>query len=255
MNGRRKGRFCLFFLLFIFVSGCKDKQSEKLTIAAAANMRFAITALVETFTAQTQIECETVIASSGKLTAQIIQGAPYDLFVSADMKYPEELSRQGLTVTPPNVYAYGKLVLWCVHDEVEPSLGILNEDFVQRIAIANPKTAPYGKAALEVLNHGSQYELLKDKLVYGESISQTSQFIVSGAALMGFTAKSVVLSPEIFGKGQWLEIDPSLYSPIEQGIVILNQNPEMIDKAQHFKQFLFSQEGKDILRQYGYKVK
>lgn len=244
-----------FLLAFIFAFGCAGKRSEKLTIATAANMRFAMTSLVEVFTAETGIACEIVVASSGKLTAQIMQGAPYDVFVSADMKYPEALYEQELTVAWPEVYAYGKLVLWCASGDVEPSLAILIDDSVQRIAVANPKTAPYGKAAMEVMKHGRLYEQIKDKLVYGESISQTSQFIISGAATIGFTAKSVVLSPDVIGKGHWQEIDSSFYSPIEQGIVILNQNPEMMDEAQQFKQFLFSQSGQDILMQYGYEVK
>jgi len=250
----KKTGLLLLIVSLIMQWGCVNKPSEKLMIATAANMRFAMTSLVEAFTAETGISCETVVSSSGKLTAQIAQGAPFDLFVSADMKYPDELYRQGLTITPPKVYAYGKLVLWCAHDDVEPSLVILNDDSVQRIAIANPKTAPYGRAAMEVINHDFHSEQITHKLVYGESISQTSQFIISGAASIGFTAKSVVLSPEIIGKGQWHEIDTSLYSPIEQGVVVLNQNPKMIDDAQQFKLFLFSENGQKILMRYGYEV-
>ncbi|MBI9064975.1 MAG: molybdate ABC transporter substrate-binding protein [Marinilabiliaceae bacterium] len=250
----KKTSLLLLIVSLVMQCGCVNKPSEKLMIATAANMRFAMTSLVEAFSAETGISCETIVSSSGKLTAQIAQGAPFDLFVSADMKYPEELYRLGLTSAPPKIYAYGKLVLWCAHDDVEPSLAILKDESIQRIAIANPKTAPYGRAAMEVINHDFYSEQIKDKLVYGESISQTSQFIISGAASIGFTAKSVVLSPEIIGKGQWYEIDNSLYSPIEQGVVVLNQNPEMIDVAQQFKRFLFSAKGQKTLIQYGYEV-
>ncbi len=252
--GKRNIKSGVFFGLLVIVWGCRGSHSEKLTIATAANMRFAMNALVEAFAAQTGIACEIVVASSGKLTAQIAQGAPFDLFVSADMKYPETLYVQGLTVAAPEVYAYGKLVLWSATDAGQPSLDILTAKAIQRIAMANPKTAPYGRAAQEVITNIGQYDALKDKLVYGESISQTSQFILSGAAAMGFTAKSVVLSPDVMGKGRWIEIDPSLYSPIEQGVVMVNQHPEKLDKARLFKAFLFGEQGQSILTQYGYAI-
>ena len=135
----------LLLIVNLFMQwGCVSKPSEKLRIATAANMRFAMTALIDTFTIKTVIKCEIVVSSSGKLTAQISQGAPYDIFVSADMKYPKELYRQGIAKDTPQVYAYGKLVLWSTSGELKPDIEILSDKSVKRIALANPKTAPYG---------------------------------------------------------------------------------------------------------------
>ncbi len=140
-------------------------------------------------------------------------------------------------------------------DSIKPSIDILKNSKIKHIAIANPKTAPYGTAAIEVLKHHHVYEDLKDKLVYGESISQTNQFIISKSAEIGFTAKSVVLSPGMKGKGNWADIDAEDYSPIAQGVVVLKRNGSKQQGVQKFYNFLFSQKAKDILQDFGYSVK
>lgn len=226
---------------------------EKLQIAVAANMQFAMKDLTKKFTEQSGIECETVISSSGKLTAQIKQNAPYDVFVAADMKYPTELFKEGFTTAKPEVYANGKLVLWTMSDGVQPSVEVLKTEPIKHISIANPKLAPYGKATVEVLEHFGIYKDVKDKLVFGESISQANQFIISNAADIGFTAKSVVLSPELKGKGKWIDLDENLYSPIAQGMVIIKRDGAENKNAQQFYDFLFSVDAKKILQQYGYQ--
>ena len=132
---------------------------------------------------------------------------------------------------------------------------MLKSAVVKHIAIANPVTAPYGTAAIEVLNHHHVYEDVKSKLVYGESISQTNQFIVSKSAEVGFTAKSVVLSPEMKGKGNWTDIDEADYTPIAQGAVVLKHRGSHDGDAQKFYNFLFSPKAKDILENFGYSVK
>jgi molybdate transport system substrate-binding protein len=245
----------LLFSCAIALTACHQKQKDKLNIAVAANMQFAMKELTRSFTDQTGIKCDLIISSSGQLTAQIKAGAPYDVFVSADMKYPDELFASGYATNKPAVYAYGKLVMWSMINGMKPSIDLLKNPEVNHIALANPKTAPYGTATIEVLKHYGIYENLKDKLVYGESISQTNQFIISKSAEIGFTAKSVVLSPEMKDKGSWIDIDEADYSPIAQGVVVLKHNNVEPANAEKFYNFLFSDKAKDIFTKFGYSVK
>lgn len=248
-----KKLFPLIILSFLIFFSCKEKEHKSLNIAVAANMQFAMKELTKKFTEQTGISCETIISSSGKLTAQIKEKADFDVFVAADMKFPTELYTSGFSTEKPKTYAYGKLVLWSMIDGLDPSLKLLEDKSVQHIAIANPKLAPYGEAAKEVLEKYKIYTTLENKLVYGESISQTNQFITSKAAELGFTAKSVVLSPEMKGKGKWIDIDEADYSPIAQGVIIIKHGETVNEDAKKFYDFLFSPEAKKILENYGYK--
>ncbi len=243
-------RFALAILVVQFLS-CGNNAPQKLTIATAANTQFAINELVNTFTNQTNIDCDIIVSSSGKLTAQISEGAPYDIFISADMKYPESLHAKGKTQSPPRVYAYGQLALWSMTKKENFNIKNLQNQNTKYIVIANPKTAPYGAAALETLQNQGIYETIKDKLVYGESISQVNQFVYSGTADVGFTAMSVVMSPKMKNKGSWLAIDPKNHAPIQQGAALIqrkNAHPEAV----RFYEFLFSKEAKKILQKYGY---
>lgn len=227
---------------------------NKITIATAANMQFAMEELTAEFTKQTGVECELVISSSGKLTAQIKEGAPYDVFVAANMKYPNEIENSGFAANTPKVYAHGRLVLWTMVEGLKPSLDILTSKEIEHIALANPKTAPYGIAAEEVLKFYNLYDKIKDKFVFGESISQTNQFITSQSAEVGFTAMSVVLSPEMKGKGKWMEIAKNAYAPIDQGVVVIKNESGLNQSAIRFYDFLSSDEAKDILTKFGYAV-
>ena len=248
-------RLLLFFIALTMVFlGCGKEDHTKLTVAAAANMQFAMEELTRAFLEDTDIECETIISSSGKLTAQIKEGAPFDIFVSADMKYPNDLFENGFTTGEPDIYGYGKLVLWSMYEGVAPTIDLLTSEKISHIALANPKIAPYGVAAREVLKHHGIWERVQDKLVYGESIAQTNQFITSKAAEMGFTAKSVVLSPALNSKGRWRELNPDTYTPIAQGIVLLKGRESQQAKAQKFRDFLFSAKGKKILNKFGYST-
>lgn len=250
---KRKVLILVFGLLSFVVTAANP--FPPITIAVAANMQFAMKTLTRNFTEETGIQCNLVISSSGKLTAQIKAGAPYDLFVSADMKYPETLFKSGFALEKPKIYAYGKLVLWTMDKSIKPSLSVLNSGKIKHIACANPKTAPYGVATIQILKHNNLYNSLEHKLVYGESISQTNQFITSKSAQIGFTAKSVVLSPEMKGKGSWIEMNPSSYSPIAQGVIIVKQKNTEEAGARKFYNFLFSTKAKNILKSYGYLVK
>ncbi len=237
----------------LLFSACGGKHSADLVIATAANMQFAMEALAEAFTAKTGIACQLIISSSGKLTAQIKEGAPFDVFVSADMKYPTELFAAGLTLQEPQIYAYGQLVLWSRKGTSPPNIQDLPQPTIRHIALANPKTAPYGQAAMEVLTHYKLLEQVEEKLVYGESIAQTNQFILSEAAEVGFTAQSVVRSPRMKEEGHWSAIPQDIYRPIAQGIVLL-QGDRVHTGAQAFYDFIFSSEARRILEAYGYQV-
>ena len=216
----------VFTLLIAFTFfGCSNKKSESLKIATAANMQYAMKELTTTFQHKTGVKCDIIVSSSGKLTAQIKEGAPYDIFVSADMKFPNELYNSGFTIEKPTTYAFGKLILWTLIDSLQPNLNILSDKNIKHIALPNPKIAPYGVAGKELLIKHQLYSKLENKLVYGESVAQTNQFITTMAAEVGFTAKSVVFSPQMKGKGNWIDLDEISYTPISQGIVLLkNEN-------------------------------
>jgi len=243
-------------IFFFFLFSCTTTNDEKLTIATAANVQFAMEEIIQVFESETGINCDMVVSSSGKLTAQIQRGAPFDVFVSADMKYPNTLFEKGFAIQKPEIYGFGKLVLWTFKKVDNLSVDWLNSSEVQHIAIAAPLTAPYGKAATEVLNNFKFFEKIKSKLVYGESISQVNQFILTESAEVGFTAKSVILSSKLKGKGKWTELPSESYQAIEQGVVVIkNDNAIQLENAQKFYRFLFSKKTKLILEKYGYQTK
>lgn len=242
------------FLLFVLTSCLTDKK-QNLTIAAAANTQYAMGEIKESFEQETGQPVTLIFGSSGKLTAQIVESAPYDIFISADMKYPQSLFEKGLALEAPGIYAKGALVLWTFDPELYPDLEVLRSEKVKKIAMANPQTAPYGVASEEVLRNAGLYEKLVSKLVFGESIAQTNQYLSTQAAEIGFTAKSVVLSKEMEGKGRWLDIDPGHYSAIEQGAVILKVSEQRnAALARQFYDFLFSEQAQEIFKKYGYLV-
>lgn len=247
-------RYFLFILgVLLLAVSCKNSgEQEKLTIATAANMQYAMEKITVAFSEQSGIETELVVGSSGMLTAQIASGAPFDIFISADLQYPEYLYEEGLGYQKPDVYAYGQLVLWTCKKGIVPSLSLLKEESVSHIAMANPELAPYGTAAKEVLIEGELYDQVSDKLVYGESITQTNQFIRTGAAEIGFTSLSVVMSEQIEGTGQWVLMPDSAYKPIAQGILILDNHKHRLDNALKFHKFLLSEKGQQILEKNGY---
>lgn len=251
---RRKLLVFVFFIALGFFYSCKTEKKDSLRIAVASNLQFVMADLVDAFSANTGTSCEVIIGSSGKLTAQIIEGAPFDLLLSADIKYPNELYNKGFVMDQPKIYAYGALILWTVKEGINPDLDSLTSKNIAYIAMGNPKTAPYGVAAMQVLMNKGIYNELSDRIVYGESISQTNQFIISQAAELGFTSKSVVLSNHMKDKGSWKEIDSTLYEPMAQAMVVLKNRTEYRAKALAFKDFILSAEGRKILHKFGYNV-
>lgn len=248
--------------ILLALAGCQQDKvasdsDKKLVVAVAANAQFAMEALKNSFEKSSDATVELVVGSSGKLTAQLLQGAPYDVFVSADMKHPDTLFRAGLTVDPPVIYAYGTLVIWTCKDiDLARGVRVVGSNAVQKIAIANPKTAPYGEEAMRVLSNFQLYNSdVADKIVYGESIAQTNQYILSGNCDIGFTAKSVVMAPQMKGKGKWYEINPITYSPIAQGVIITKQGSQKHPNlSRAFRNLLLSEKGQKIWLEYGYRL-
>ena len=227
--------------------------SETLTVSAAANVQYALDELIKEFKKHNpSVKVRKVISSSGKLTAQIVRNAPYDIFLSADMRYPDYLYKIGYAITKPKVYAYGVLVLYTTKDIKLDNIDVLTSKVIKRVALPNPRTAPYGKASVETLKYHKIYSKILPKVVYGEGVSQTTQYIVKRLVDVGFTSKSVVLSPKLKGLGNWIEVDPKTYKPIKQGIVILKRGASN-KYAKKFYDFILSKEGKEILRKYGYR--
>ena len=250
----KRALFTLFFCLSFAFSG--PGIAETLTVAVAPNVKYAFDDLQAEFKKETGIDISPVFSSSGKITAQVRHGAPFDVFMSADMGYPETLYKDGYAAEPPRIYAYGALVLWTMKDlDMGKGVELLKDGMVEKVAIANPKVAPYGKEAIKALKYYKLYETVEPKLVYGEDVSQTSLYIASRAADIGLTAKSVVVSPEMKGKGKWIEIKKGSYDPIAQGVVILKHGRETnANAAQRFHDFLFSPKARAIFERYGYTL-
>jgi len=232
-------------------------QAGEIKVAVAANVTAAMEPLKQEF-AKTHPDTHVTVllGSSGKLTAQIVNGAPFDVFMSADMEFPKSLFEKKIALAEPEVYAKGAVVLFTTKGiDLSRGINAVTDPAVNKIAIANPKTAPYGKAALEALTKQGLLEKEQSKLVYAESISQAVQYTIT-AADMGFVAKSSLKSKDMLqyeeGKA-YIDVNPSLYTPINQGIVMLKHgesNPE----AKAFYDFIMSKEAKDIFLSYGYLV-
>jgi molybdate transport system substrate-binding protein len=249
------GVFLFLLLLCWTFHACKgEKQEVLIRIAAAANVREALEEIAEDFRKQTGYACEIVSGSSGKLTAQIREGAPFDLLVSADQEYPAALHREGFTAEPPKIYALGQLVLWSASAAEAPTLEDLKAPETRSIAMAQPDIAPYGRAAREALKSHGLYKSLRPKLIYGESIAQVNQFISSGAADYGFTSLSTVRSRQFGGQGHWSEVDRAAYQPISQAACLLKSGGDQRAGAIEFYTYLFSGAARHVFEAYGYQT-
>lgn len=247
-------------LLAIFAFFCLPLPvmavSTQITVAAAANVRFAMEALQGEFRKHAGTAVKVVYGSSGKLATQIREGAPFDVFVSADMEFADSLYRWGYARNPPRTYAYGKLVLWTAKDlDLSRGLAVLMDSGVGRIALADPRAAPYGREAVKALQRAGWHGKLKDRLVLGENIAQVSQYVLLGSVDAGFGAKAVVLAPEMAGKGKWVEVDSALYDRIAQGALVskygADKHPAM---AESFHAFLYSDAARAVFAKYGYAL-
>ena len=242
---------CLLSLSHWLLS-CSAPGEKSLTIAAAANLQPVMDRIINRFDSIYGIKCQLILNASGKITAQILHGAPYDVFLSADMNFPQQLTEAGVTASDPVVYTRGALVLLDLSGSPIPSLNRLLNPDIRHIAVANPEVAPYGRAAIECLENMGILDQVRSKLVYGESIGQTTQFVQSGAAELGFTAGSYRFSTSLPPTTHWLTIPDSLYHPIEQGGVIVLHNGAPHPQAESFLSFLTSPTAQEIFLKSGY---
>lgn len=244
-------RFAVYLTLLVSPAAW---SAEPLTVAVAANLKYAFDELAAAYKRETGLEVKGVANSSGKITAQVKSGAPFDVFLSADSEYPNTLYQEGYAVAPARIYAYGLLVLWTRKGlDMSKGLQVLTDHAVRKVAISNPKVAPYGRAALESLDYYKLHAAVERKLVYAESIAQVNQYVDIKAADIGFTAKSIVLAPETAGKGEWVDVPRESYAPIAQGMVILKHGTQTNrEAARKFFDFVLSEKARAIFSRYGY---
>ena len=231
--------------------------AKSINIAVAANVSYAIDRLKKEFELlHPDIKVDIILGSSGKLTAQIRYGAPYDLFMSADMRYPQNLYENGYTLTKPKTYAQGALAIISTKKrDFSLQLELLLSKNISKIAVANSKTAPYGIATKEALTNAKLYKKIQSKFIYGESVSQTLSYAVT-AADFGFVAKSALYSPNLsnYKEGKnWISVNTSLYTPIKQGIILL-KNSTNHKSATQFYNFILSERAKEIFQKFGYTI-
>lgn len=227
--------------------------AERITIAAAADLKFAMDELVEGFRrARPTDEVEVVYGSSGKFHAQIRQGAPYDLFFSADIDYARELVRAGQAASEVRPYAVGRLVLWSARPDARTlTLASLADARITRVAIANPRHAPYGRRAEEALRAAGVWEAVAPKLVLGENVAQAAQFVESGAADAGIVALSLARSPRMRSAGRHVELPLASYPRMDQGGVVLRGARDP-GAARALRDALLGPRGREVLREYGF---
>lgn len=228
-------------------------RAGKITIAAASDLKFAMDEIATSFRQTSPNDTiEIVYGSSGKFHMQIRQGAPYDLFFSADIAFPKELAGAGFASSEVKPYAVGRIVLWSsTLDASRMTLASLLDPKITRVAIANPKHAPYGKRAEEALRAVGAWDRILPKLVYGENIAHAAQFVQTGNAQVGILALSLVMNPELSGKGGYWLIPDSLHTPLEQGFVITRRAAGNA-LAKRFATFMDSPVARAVRTRYGF---
>lgn len=244
---------CVCVVLLLVYLGTGAVSAAQIAVAAASDLTFVLTDIAARYEKQTGNSVRLAFGSSGNFFAQIENGAPFDVFFSADIQYPKQLAAGGLAGAPV-VYGWGRLVLWVpagsTLDVRRLGMKALSDPSVRRIAIANPAHAPYGRAAVAALRSYKLYDGLRDKLVLGENISQTLQFVQSGNAQVGILALALTSAPSLKDKGTYWEIPPTSYPSIEQAAVILTKSSNK-KAAQEFLDYLRTPDAQAVLRSYG----
>lgn len=249
----------LFLLALLLVSAVASRAAETVSVAAAANLVFALDALNAEFKrVAPDVTLTSTSGASGNLTAQIKNGAPFDVFLSADTDYPKQLVEAKLgDASSLKVFATGRLVLWTTNPEikVDDIAAAVRSPAANKIAIAQPRTAPYGRVAQAVLEKLGVWDVAQPKIVFGDNITQTAQFVETGNAPIGFVALSLVKSPKLTNQGKWFEIPASMHpgESLDHAGVLTNRgaaNPA----AKRYLDFLATEPAKKILRDFGYGV-
>ena len=247
-------RIFIFLAAFFIFTGSVFAQVA--TIAVAANMKDAFTEIAAEFKSTGKPEMRVVYGSSGNFAAQIMNGAPFSLFIAADEQFPLELFRSGKTVDDGSVYAIGKLV---IITKTSSGIHLLDSraDIAKaiakanKVAIAKPELAPYGRAAVQYLKAEGLWDLAKDKLVYADNIGAATTYVASGAADLGFTAFSLAKSPELLKQTSYVAVDAKMYEPIKQRMVLIKGAPP---EAQDLYRYMQGPKAKAILQKYGYST-
>jgi|SRR5215469_7218284 len=246
--------FCLLVIAFPVL-----RAQGPIRIAAAADLAPVLPPILDEFRHTTGIEAQATYQASATLATQIQNGAPFDIFLSADLGYPQRLIAAGLAQGlgegasgTPITYAEGTLVLWERNDPhlPPPSLDLLRNPLLERLAIANPERAPYGKAAIAALEKLGLYAALKPRIVTAENISQAAEFAQSGNADAGLISLTSAMTPQLSSSGRYFVIPRDLYPPIEQGAVLVAKSSQRVD-AKKFLVFLMSAPVQQELRKYG----
>jgi molybdate transport system substrate-binding protein len=251
----RRTRILVGLVAVICICECCAAQS--IAVAAAADLQFAMQDVAAQFQKETGMEVKLIYGSSGNFFEQLQNGAPFDLFFSANLDYPKQLQTAGLT-EPGSYYEYakGKIVVWVSKDsplDISSGLQSLLTPSIKKIALANPQHAPYGQAAVAAMQKEGVYDKVKDKFVLGENISQAASFVVSGSADVGIVALSLALSTNLKDKGRYVEIPLGDYRPIEQACVILRSSKHK-QAANQFLAFIKTARVSDTLKRYGFDV-
>jgi len=244
-----------FFLVFLPAQAPARAQGKEIRIAAAADLQFAMQDLAAEFEKNTGTKVDVSYGSSGNFFSQLQNGAPFDLFFSADIQYPRKLELAGFA-EPETLYEYavGRIAIWMPADASvdldRQGWNALLDPSVQKISIANPEHAPYGRAAVAALRKAGLYERVKPKLVYGENISQAAQFVQSGNAQAGIVALSLAVSPGMKSGKRW-EIPADMHPPIEQAAIVMKSAKNKAG-AKAFLEFLKGPSGRATLAKYGF---
>lgn len=250
------GAMFVSLVLLALAAAPAPPEERRLDVAAASDLKFAMDDLVAGFRkARPEIAVAVSYGSSGNFLAQIQNGAPFDLFFSADVEYPRRLAEAGLAPKGSEfLYAVGRIVVWvpkASRIRVEEGMKALTAPEARRIAVANPAHAPYGRAAEAALRKLGVYEAVKDKLVFGENIAQTAQFVQSGAADAGILALSLALAPALAKDGRYFEVPMDAYPRMDQGGIVLDRTRD-VEAARAFRDFVLGSEGRAALKRYGF---
>lgn len=248
----------LIFIALVLIISCVSgvlAQTKPLTVYSAASLRYAMEDVVAVYKEQNPgVQIETIFGSSGKAYAQISNGAPYDIFFSADMNYPQKLVDDGFAVGEVQQYSLGKIAIWQRKGgqlDLQAGLKGLESPNIRKISIANPELAPYGAAAVAAIKKQGLWETLSSKIVMGENISQAAHFAASGAADAAIIAYSLALVPDMINLGESALVDESLYPAMPLGFVVLKLGAENPATAP-FITFFKGETGKKIMEKYGY---
>jgi molybdate transport system substrate-binding protein len=249
--------FVSLFLLSAILANASSASVQPLTVAAASDLQWVLKETASRFEAKTGVPVRLSFGSSGNLFSQIENGAPYDLFFSADVDYARELAINHFA-DPGSLlqYASGKIVLWVPKDsplDLSRGLDVLRDPSMRRLAIANPQHAPYGRAAEMALKKSGLWPDVSAKLVQGENISQTAQLVQSGNADAGILALSLVVAPAMKDQGKYYVIPADLYPPLKQACIIVNTSPHKAE-ARQFLEFVNSPEVRQLFEHYGFSV-